>query len=457
MRRPSDLLSLSRAELDARAEWLSREQQRYLSPQSHSGRVSFAAAAHTVAATLPFSVTSGAGRGGHSGGHGGGDHGIQSLANSMAGVMPGMGGMHAPHGAACSAHAPKGLMRGCSNLMSLGREELLMREADVHRDIVVKSNNRDRVGLTGVELSHLHQQLQGITTTCTLIIGFAMASLSADLLGALGDSRSQFCVYKSVASTVLSALFIILTTTTICACFTIIACVQIIVFQSQRAIFSRAMVHKVTSSEHPAPSRRRPSPQQQLPPTASSRPRKVNLTSRVVRMTQLVVYGDRSAHWDSHARPSAKREGGRLAFGGFTIYIGLCVALSCFFLSTVILTWLFISPVSGKSHAQPSPQPLAPFPPGPLHRPSLPPCGACTLAPPPSIAHPHKLAAPHRSEGWVCLRSFEGCPDPFAHSPVHLSPHPSTHQAPPLTSPLLSPSATSHLTPPLHTPLASLL
>ena len=52
-----------------------------------------------------------------------------------------------------------------------------MKEADVAKSIVVKSNNRDRVGLTSTELSHLHQQLAGITTTCTLIIGFAMASV----------------------------------------------------------------------------------------------------------------------------------------------------------------------------------------------------------------------------------------------------------------------------------------
>lgn len=112
------------------------------------------------------------------------------------------------------------------DMVAMGREELLMKEAEVQKNIVFKANNRDRVGLTTTELSYLHQQLQGITTTCTLIIGFAMASLSADLLNELGDDTGSFCVYKSLAATILSALFIILTTTCICACFTIIACVN---------------------------------------------------------------------------------------------------------------------------------------------------------------------------------------------------------------------------------------
>ena len=155
------------------------------------------------------------------------------------------------------------------SLMALGREDLLIREAEVNKKIVVKGNNRDRVELTTVELSHLHQQLEGITITCTLIIGFAMASLSADMLGYLGDSTGHFCVYKSLGSTILGALFIFLTTTCICACFTVIACVQIIIFQSQRAIFSRSMTHRVARSG-----------------------RHINLTSRVVRMTQLLIYGD---------------------------------------------------------------------------------------------------------------------------------------------------------------------
>ena len=159
---------------------------------------------------------------------------------------------------------------GTQELMKLGREELMMREALVHQQVVVKENNNQRVELTTVELSYLHQQLQGITTTCTLIIGFAMASLAADFLRELGDSSGQFCLYKSPASIVVggkwpgiraplhvasswqgaqpdpsadfsrwtlcafaAAIFIFLTTCCICTCFTIITCTQIIIFASQ--------------------------------------------------------------------------------------------------------------------------------------------------------------------------------------------------------------------------------
>ena len=238
--------------------------------------------------------------------------------------------------------------------MELGREELLMKEADVLKEIVVKSNNKDRVGLTSVELSYLHQQLQGITTTCTLIIGFAMAALSADLLTQLGDDTGQFCLYKSPTATILSGLFILLTTTCICSCFTIIACVQIIIFQSQRAIFSRSMVHRCGLMIE------RTRPRRQV--------KRVNLTPRVVRMTQLLMYGDRSANWSdrsdhqagaadrvpsassrSESALSTPRRAG-FALGGFSIYLGMAVALSTFFASVVILIWLFLSPLADWRH-----------------------------------------------------------------------------------------------------------
>ena len=224
-------------------------------------------------------------------------------------------------------------------LMELGREELLMREAEVFKEIVVKANNKDRVGLTSVELSYLHQQLQGIMTTCTLIIGFAMAALSADLLVEFGSEESQFCLYKSVPSTVLATIFITLDTTCICVCFTVIAAVQIIIFQSQRAIFSRSMVHKVESIIE------RTRPRRHV--------RRVNLTPRVVRMTQLLMYGDRSSNWEKGGKAASKsgRSGfSGLPLGGMSIYVGMGVALTCFFFATIILIWIFLSPLAAWRH-----------------------------------------------------------------------------------------------------------
>ena len=168
-----------------------------------------------------------------------------------------------------------------------------------------------------------------------------MAALSAELLVALGDDTGQFCLYKSVTASVLSGLFLFLDTTCICVCFTIIASVQIIIYQSQRAIFSRSMVHKVESFID------RKHPRREV--------RRVNLTPRVVRMTQLLMYGDRSANWDSSSAkrkeaetPSASR--GFTVVGGFSIYIGMGCALGCFFFSTVILIWIFLSPLAMWRH-----------------------------------------------------------------------------------------------------------
>jgi len=275
--------------------------------------------------------------------------------------------------------------------MTLGRQELMMREAEVNRKIIVRSNNQQRVGLTGVELSQLHNQLTGITTTCTLIIGFSMGALSADLLSAMGDDSSLFCIYKSPGAAVLSGVFILCTITCICACFTIIACVQIIIFQSECALFSRSMSHAMNE-------------------VAGKR---VNLTQQVVRMTQLLMYGDgdRSAEVSTlkpspSSGPSApsnmrwfgrktvistsfnagsvdadtglslppearrrlelwarkrleqqvaqperakNRKSNGLSFG-FTIYMGLAVALSSFFVSVVVLVWIFLGPLVAWHH-----------------------------------------------------------------------------------------------------------
>ena len=89
--------------------------------------------------------------------------------------------------------------------------------------------------------------------------------------------------------------------------------------------------------------------------------RQINLTNRVVRMTQLLMYGDRSGNWDGqHGQEQAKkglksRFSWASGFGGFTIYIGLFVALTCFFLSTIILIWVFLSPLNRWRNIEPPP------------------------------------------------------------------------------------------------------
>jgi hypothetical protein len=218
-----------------------------------------------------------------------------------------------------------------------------------------------------------------------------MGSLSTDQLSAMGDDSSLFCIYKSPGAAVLSGVFILCTITCICACFTIIACVQIIIFQSECALFSRSMSHAMNE-------------------VAGKR---VNLTQQVVRMTQLLMYGDgdRSSEVSTlkpspSSGPSApsnmrwfgrktvistsfnagsvdadtglslppearrrlelwarkrleqqvaqperakNRKSNGLSFG-FTIYMGLAVALSSFFVSVVVLVWIFLGPLVAWHH-----------------------------------------------------------------------------------------------------------
>lgn len=85
-------------------------------------------------------------------------------------------------------------------LVELGEKNLEEERAEhMHKlrsdAIVIKKIN---LGMT--ELSHLHSQLNSITTQATLIVGFAVASLSADTLAELASDTGQFCIYKSGAA-----------------------------------------------------------------------------------------------------------------------------------------------------------------------------------------------------------------------------------------------------------------
>ena len=50
-------------------------------------------------------------------------------------------------------------------------------------------------------LEKFHDQLNAFNTQATLILGFALASLHADNLVALGDDQSKYCIYKSERTT----------------------------------------------------------------------------------------------------------------------------------------------------------------------------------------------------------------------------------------------------------------
>ena len=48
----------------------------------------------------------------------------------------------------------------------------------------------------------------------------------------------------------------------------------------------------------------------------------------------------------SESTSERRRARSRVAVGGFTIYFGLAVALAAFFLSTILLVWMFIGPLA---------------------------------------------------------------------------------------------------------------
>ena len=50
-------------------------------------------------------------------------------------------------------------------------------------------------------LEKFHDQMNAFNTQATLILGFALQSLHADNLVALGDDQSKYCIYKSERTT----------------------------------------------------------------------------------------------------------------------------------------------------------------------------------------------------------------------------------------------------------------
>ena len=207
-------------------------------------------------------------------------------------------------------------------------------------------------------------------------------------------------MFSTPGAIIMTTLFILLNTTCICMCFTIIACVQILTFKSQRAIFNQSMIHRVerrviraATSANLLDAARKETP-------GARQSARINLTERVVRMTQRAIYGDshdfevgrmlrpQRMRLHAHDQPPAhdgRRDGARglsawsvrayrcaqdertvasaaaaprhrpahskvaaeteQLSNGFTIYRGLVIALSCFFLSTVILIWIFLAPL----------------------------------------------------------------------------------------------------------------
>lgn len=62
----------------------------------------------------------------------------------------------------------------------------------------IAAENRHRTNeIEQGNLEKYHDQLNSFNTQATLILGFALASLNADNLMALGDDQSKYCLYKA--------------------------------------------------------------------------------------------------------------------------------------------------------------------------------------------------------------------------------------------------------------------
>ena len=84
------------------------------------------------------------------------------------------------------------------------------------------------------ELSNIHQSLNSLSVQATLIVGFSLASLSADNLATLGDDSSSFCIYKG-DSMALGFLFVLCNSISISLNITVVGISSYLTYRSQRA------------------------------------------------------------------------------------------------------------------------------------------------------------------------------------------------------------------------------
>ncbi|KAL1515706.1 hypothetical protein AB1Y20_002322 [Prymnesium parvum] len=186
------------------------------------------------------------------------------------------------------------------DLVEGGEANLLRAEAGRRFELHTHQVRRGAIDLVITELSQLHAQLNSITTQCTLIIGFGLASIGADTLSVLASDEDQFCIYKTLRARALGTAYILLTTVCICMCMSVITTAQIITFRSTRASFT-----------YPE-------------------------TKHIVEMTSILMHGDHRSKRDTEkiGRPRIHRP--------FTIYSTFMVALVCFFFCTVLVVWIFL-------------------------------------------------------------------------------------------------------------------
>ena len=186
-----------------------------------------------------------------------------------------------------------------TRLVEEGEKRLLEMTADHTHRLRTEQTVIKRINLGMAELSHLHAQLNSITTQSTLVVGFAVASLSADTLAELASDTGEFCIYKSWLTRFLGSMFVTLAVTCIFSSYTVITLATAITTHSNRRCFD------------------------------------YEDTKHVVQMTQYLMYGDQRERL-----PPGVQKACLSKFGLITFFFNL--AFFCFFISTGALLWLFL-------------------------------------------------------------------------------------------------------------------
>ena len=80
----------------------------------------------------------------------------------------------------------------------------------------------DEQEVTRKRLELYRDELDNLSLQATLLLGFTVASIGADVCAAIGDIESSFCVYKSRAHMAIGALFLFSTLSCVACCMIVL-------------------------------------------------------------------------------------------------------------------------------------------------------------------------------------------------------------------------------------------
>jgi len=213
---------------------------------------------------------------------------------------PGRGLHHAPRTEQLFTAADKEVM----DLVERGEEQLLREAASKAYKLKQHYNNRGRIELGMTELSHLHAQLNSMTTQCTLIVGFALAGLGADTLAEIGNDQSEFCLYKAGLTRWLATMYIVIST--LCIFFSMYAAPPAL---ERPPLAAEQPRHSLAAHASPTPTNPSETRRtviacaQTIACESNVRMFDYAETHHVVLMTNILMHGDRR-HFDA-AAPAA--------------------------------------------------------------------------------------------------------------------------------------------------------